>query len=100
MKFEIMGQKEKWLIFEKEGDGVEYKGNFLYEVNINEITKCAYVCEDSRMLDEYEILKEFLEITSVKNSSRASVKIVFRRRIEYHLTDTFLQVFIKETKLS
>ena len=56
--------------------------------------------EDSRMLDEYEILKEFLEITSVKNSSRASVKIVFRRRIEYHLTDTFLQVFIKEIKLS
>ena len=43
MKFEIMGQKEKWLIFEKEGDGVEYKGNFLYEVNINEITKYAYV---------------------------------------------------------
>ena len=56
--------------------------------------------EDSRMLDEYEILKIFLEITSVKNSSRASVKIVFKRRIEYHLTNTFLQVFIKETSLS
>ena len=55
------------------------------------------ICEDSRMLDEYEILKIFLEITSVKNSSRASVKIVFKRRIEYHLTNTFLQVFIKET---
>ena len=34
MKFEIMGQKEKWLIFEKEGNGVEYKGNILYKVNI------------------------------------------------------------------
>ena len=29
MKFEIMGQKEKWLIFGKDGNGVEYKGNIV-----------------------------------------------------------------------
>ena len=27
MKFEIVGQKEKWAIFEKDGIGVEFKGN-------------------------------------------------------------------------
>ena len=42
MKFEIMGQKEKWLIFGKDGNGVEYKGNILYEENINYISK--YEC--------------------------------------------------------
>ena len=47
------------------------------------------------MLDEYEILKEILEITSIGNMSRASVKIVFRRRIEYHIKKTFLQVLTK-----
>ena len=46
------------------------------------------------MLEEYEILKESLEITSIRNTSHATVKIVFRRRIEYHIKKTFLQVFI------
>ena len=49
------------------------------------------------MLEEYEILKEVLEITSIRNISHASVKIVFRRRIEYHITNTLLQVIIKVT---
>ncbi len=31
---------------------------------------------------------------SVKNISRAEVKIVFRRRMEYHVTNTFLQTGI------
>ena len=53
--------------------------------------------KDSRILEEYEILKEDLEITSIGNSSLASVKIVFRRRIEYHITNTLLQVIIKVT---
>ena len=52
--------------------------------------------KDSRMLEEYEILNENLEITSIRNTSHATVKIVFRRRIEYHITKTFLQVFIIE----
>ena len=48
-----------------------------------------------RMLEEYEIQMEDLQIKSVNNISQAIVKFVFRRRIEYHVTKTFLQVGIK-----
>jgi hypothetical protein len=34
---------------------------------------------------------ETIEILSINNISQARVKIVFRRRIEFHLTGTFLQ---------
>ena len=47
-----------------------------------------------RMLEEYEIQMEDLQIKSVNNISQAIVKFVFRRRIEYHVTKTFLQVNI------
>ena len=50
---------------------------------------------DSRILEEYKVLKEFLQITSIKNMSRVTVKFVFRRRIEYHIANTFLQVLTK-----
>ena len=30
MIFEIVGQKDKWVIFEKDGNGVEFKGNNEY----------------------------------------------------------------------
>ena len=94
MKFQISGHKENLLVFSKEGRGVEFKGNLLYEVNKYEIN--WYFKKDSRVLEEYEILKEVLEITSIGNSSLASVKIVFRRRIKYHITKTFLQVCVYE----
>ena len=48
--------------------------------------------EDSRMLEEYEILKEVLYTTTIKNMSHTKVKIAFKRRIEYHLKKTFAQV--------
>ena len=48
--------------------------------------------EGSRMIEEYEILKEVLYTTTVKNMSNAKVKIAFKRRIEYHLKSTFAQV--------
>ena len=54
------------------------------------------ICKGSRILEEYEILKEVLEITTMKNVSRASVKIVIRRRFEYHITKTYLQVSLSE----
>ena len=47
-----------------------------------------------RLLVEYEIKKEVLQITSVNNMSRAYVQFVFTRRMEYHLSNTFLQVII------
>lgn len=43
---------------------------------------------------EYEIQLEELGITSVNRISRAVAKIVFRRRMEFHVTNTFLQTFI------
>ena len=46
------------------------------------------------MLEEYEIQMEALQIKSFNNISQAIVKFVFRRRIEYHVTKTFLQVNI------
>ena len=46
----------------------------------------------SRYLVEYEIQKEALQISSFQNISRAELKFVFRRRMEFHVTNTFLQV--------
>jgi hypothetical protein len=49
----------------------------------------------SRTLVEYEIQKEDLQIASVNNISQAKLKFVFRRRMEYHVTNTFMQVIQK-----
>jgi len=46
-------------------------------------------------LVEYEIQKEALETrTNAENISEAAIKIVFRRRMEFHVTNTFLQTLI------
>lgn len=47
-----------------------------------------------RELVEYEIQLEAFETLSVDDVSSAVVKIVFRRRMEYHVTNTFLQTMI------
>ena len=47
-----------------------------------------------RFLVEYEIQMEALEMSSNNNISQAEVKIVFRRRMEFHVTNTFLQTLI------
>ena len=46
----------------------------------------------SRTLVEYEIQMEDLQISSKNNISLAELKFVFRRRIEFHVANTFLQV--------
>ena len=43
---------------------------------------------------EYTIEKAALQVNSVNNVSRAYVKFVFKRRIEYHITNTITQTFI------
>ena len=48
----------------------------------------------SRKLVEYEIQMEALEFRSVKNVSQGVVKFVFRRNMEFHVTNTFLQTFL------
>ena len=94
MEYEIQGKTENWLKLEKDGEGVELLGeklilykSFMYFWNLHILCISA-----SRLLLEYEIQKEVLQTTSVNNVSRAYLKFVFRRRIEYHVTSTFLQV--------
>ena len=43
---------------------------------------------------EYEIQLEDLQIKDDDSYSAAEVKVVFRRRMEYHVTNTFLQTFV------
>ena len=52
---------------------------------------------DFRTLEEYVILEEVLFTTLKDNRSHAQVKIVFKRRVEYHIVDTFSQVTSNNT---
>ncbi|TRY80611.1 hypothetical protein TCAL_07783, partial [Tigriopus californicus] len=45
-----------------------------------------------RGLTEFDILNEVLQIT--ENGTKVEAKIIFQRRIEYHLSNTFLQMSI------
>jgi hypothetical protein len=49
---------------------------------------------DGRTLVEYEIQRETLEIKTIDKVSVAEVKIVIRRRMEYHLYNTVAQTLI------
>ncbi len=60
--------------------------NFASSFNI--VTKFT----GGRTLIEYEIQLEDLQFESLQNVSRANVIFVFRRRMEFHVTNTFLQV--------
>ena len=54
-----------------------------------------YCFEASRSLDVYEIIQEVLHTTSNPgNRSQAVVKILFKRRVEYHIGHTFLEVLV------
>jgi hypothetical protein len=46
------------------------------------------------LLVEYEIQLEKFEVLTRNNVSQSRVKIIFRRRMEYHLSGTFLQTII------
>ena len=74
MVFEVQGKTDQYVKLSRDGAGIEFLGG--------------------RTLVEYEIQMETLEITSKNNISQAIVKIVFRRKMEFHVTNTFLQTFI------
>ena len=74
MVFEVQGKTEQYVRLEQDGKGIEFLGG--------------------RQLVEYDIQMETMEITSNNNISRAIYKIVFRRKMEYHVTNTFLQTFL------
>ena len=74
MVFAVQGQTDNYVKLARDGIGIEFLGG--------------------RFLVEYEIQKETLKILSHNNISQAEVRIVFRRRMEYHVTNTFLQTSI------
>ena len=73
--FEVQGKTDNFIRLSKDGPGgVEFLS--------------------SRKLVEYEIQMEALQFRSVNNISQGVVKFVFRRNMEFHVTNTFLQTFI------
>ena len=74
MMFEFQGKTENYVRLKKDGDGVKFLG--------------------TRNLVEYDIQLEKLYVRSKNNISQAVVKIVFRRRMEYHVQSTFFQTIL------
>ena len=71
---ELHGHSASHVKLEKDGQGVEFLGD--------------------RQLLEYEILQEAAVTTSQHGISQLEIVIVFRRRIEFHLANTFLQTIM------
>ena len=93
MDFEVTGKTDNWLRVEQEVDGVE----LLCKLIKTKSSLCLLLIDiilsiAPRLLVEYEILKEVMQTKSYNNVSRAFIKVVFRRRLQYHITNTFLQV--------
>ena len=74
MVFEILGNSDKYVTFMADEKGAELLG--------------------STKMVEYIVKKVELQTKSVNNVSQATVKFVFQRRIEYHITGTITQTFI------
>ena len=75
MTFEVQGKTDDYIQLAKDSSpGIEFLS--------------------SRKLVEYEIQMEALEFRSVNNVSQGIVKFVFRRNMEFHVTNTFLQTFL------
>ena len=75
MVFEVQGKTDNFVKLSKDTDpGIEFLS--------------------ARKLVEYEIQMEALEFKSVNNISLGIVKFVFRRNMEFHVTNTFLQTFL------
>ena len=76
MIFEVQGKTEKYIKLSKDkgSKGIEFLA--------------------SRKLVEYEIQMEDLNFRTSNNISQGVVKFVFRRNMEFHVTNTFLQTFL------
>ena len=72
MIFEVQGKTDTYVKLVKDEEGVSFLA--------------------SRFLVEYEIQAEALEVKSKNSTSVATVKIVFRRKVQYYVASTFLQV--------
>ena len=102
MDLEITGTTDRWLKLKKDGIGVDFLGipilidkiaNISFsKIKIFFINTALLHILASRLLVEYEIKMEVLQLRVVNNVSRAHLEFVFTRRMEYHVTNTFLQV--------
>ena len=102
MDLEITGTTDRWLKLKKDGIGVDFLGipiliDKIANISFSKIKICLLILFflhilASRLLVEYEIKMEVLQLRVVNNVSRAHLEFVFTRRMEYHVTNTFLQV--------
>jgi len=74
MVFQVQEKTDKYVMLTLDGKGISFLGG--------------------RNLVEYRIEMETLDFYSVNNISHAEAKVLFRRKMEYHVTNTFLQSFI------
>jgi hypothetical protein len=75
MIFEVIGAAETDLKLQIDQNGVDYAGK--------------------RILIEYEIITEKIPICQTENNiSFAQVDILFKRKFEYHITNTFFQTLL------
>ncbi|TRY67315.1 hypothetical protein TCAL_11764 [Tigriopus californicus] len=74
LEFVIQGLPEQYVKLELDHKGVEFVG--------------------TRSLVEYDIQMEDIELKTIENKSAVAVRVIFRRRMEFHVTNTFLQTFI------
>ena len=95
MEFELKDESIKYLQLVVDGNGVEFMctSSFLIITYIV-FTSLIYLSISAhRDLLEYYLEKEVIDISvNEKNMSLAKIKFVFTRRVQYHLTGTFLQV--------
>lgn len=60
------------------------------------VYKREFMISGSKMLVEYEIIGENLTVTSENNVSTATFSFLFKRRMEYHLANTFFEVLFHD----
>ena len=99
MIFEVQGKTENYIKLERDYEGIEFLGK--KQLQCTSAVFCPYSAKiifflkpGGRELVEYEIQLEHLEMKAVNNISRAYIKIVFARKIEFHIANTFLQTFL------
>ena len=95
MRIRVDGKTEDQVKLVKAGNGVEFLGKLLKSYSIQYLVLKKFLLSlpsGDRLLVEYEIAAEDFQIKSIKNVSHAISKFVFKRRVEYHITNTFFQV--------
>ena len=95
MIFEVQGKTENYIKLERDYEGIEFLGKKQLQCSVLSIFSLdIHLKPGGRELVEYEIQLEHLEMKAVNNISRAYIKIVFARKIEFHIANTFLQTFL------